>query len=282
MGVDKMGRLQYRYSPLFVERQQRRKYDRIIRFGERLSLLRRATNHDIYQPGWPKARVVAVMLRLINELYFRVGSEKSARQYRTYGITTLRSRHLQITPRGELIFKFVGQTHIRHRRVLVDSELADLMEQIKSIRGPHLFSYLDEHGEPTPVKPGDLNRYITEHMGTELSAKDFRTWAGTVQAAEELAELGPATGERDARRRVAEACRHVAEHLGNTPATCRSAYIHPDVLANYASGVTMSDYRRKAERIIRRCQPDYGVEELALHRMLRGDENESCPLIPAA
>src|SRR5215207_11497313 len=217
IGVDKAGRVQRIYHPSFVARRARRKYDKIERFGEALPALRRKTNEDIAREGLGKERVLAVVVRLINDLYFRVGSEESVKRYRTYGVTTLRNRHLEIEGGGRLVFKFTGKHHIKHRRILVDEELAALVGDIKSLGGSKLFQYVGEDGKPHPVSPRDVNDYIKAAAGPEFSAKDFRTWGGTLLAAVELAELGCCREERRAKQNVVTAVKRVAERLGNTP-----------------------------------------------------------------
>jgi DNA topoisomerase-1 len=269
IGADTSGRVQYIYHPQFAARQQRRKYEKIERFGESLPALRRQTNEDIEREGLPRERVLAVVVRLINDLYFRVGSEKSVEHYRTYGVTTLRNRHLEIKRGGRLLFNFVGKHHIRHRVVYVDEELAGLMHDIKRIGGSRLFNYLDDEGRARPVKPQDVNDYIKAATAPEFSAKDFRTWGGTLLAAIELAEIGPAEDERQARKNLVRAVKRVAERLGNTPTVCRGCYIHPKVLDSYLRGTTLEQFRRRVERSIKRIQPEYEVEELALLKMLR-------------
>jgi DNA topoisomerase-1 len=269
IGLDTSDRVQYLYQAQFAARQQRRKFEKIERFGEYLPALRRRTNEDIASESLSRERVLAVIVRLINELYFRVGSELSVERYRTYGITTLRNRHLEIKRGGRLIFSFVGKHHIRHRHVIVDEELALLMSDIKKIGGSKLFNYIDADGRARPVKPRDVNDYIKAATATEFSAKDFRTWGGTLLAAVELAEAGKTGDEKEARRNLTQAVKRVAERLGNTPAVCRNCYIHPAVLDSYLAGQTLSEFRRKVERSIRRIQPEYEVEELALIKLLR-------------
>ncbi|HEX8151184.1 MAG TPA: hypothetical protein VF591_28635, partial [Pyrinomonadaceae bacterium] len=274
IGVDKLGRVQRIYDPLFVARRRREKYDKIVRFGEALPSLRRRTNEDIAREGLPRERVLAVVIRLINELHFRVGSEESVKKYRTYGVTTLRNRHLEIEPGGRLVFKFTGKHHIKHRRILVDEELAALVRDIKSLGGSKLFQYVGEDGRRHPVSPRDVNDYIKAAAGPEFSAKDFRTWGGTLSAAVELAELGCCEDERRAKKNVAAAVKRVAERLGNTPTVCRSCYIHPTVLEAYERGRSVEEFRpRRARRLIQGRQPDYSVEELALLKLLRAHKN---------
>jgi DNA topoisomerase-1 len=273
VGVDTSGRVQYIYHPQFAARQQRKKYEKIERFGESLPALRRKTNEDIQLEGLPRERVLAVVVRLINDLYFRVGSEKSVQRYRTYGVTTLRNRHLEITRGGRLLFNFVGKHHVRHRVLHVDEELAALIGDIKKIGGSRLFEYYDQQGRVRAVSPRDVNEYIKAATAPEFSAKDFRTWGGTLLAAVELAEIGPAADERQAKRNLVRAVERVAERLGNTPTVCRGCYIHPKVLESYLRGVTLEQFRRRVERSIKRIQPEYEVEELALLKMLRSQTN---------
>jgi DNA topoisomerase-1 len=269
IGVDRAGRVQRIYHPAFVARRSRRKYEKIERFGAALPALRRRTNEDIAREGLGKERVLAVVVRLINDLYFRVGSEESVKRYRTYGVTTLRNRHLEIKRGGRLVFKFTGKHHIKHRRILVDEELSALIRDIKAIGGAKLFEYVGEDGRVRAVKPRDVNEYIKAAAGAEFSAKDFRTWGGTLLAAVELAELGCCREERQAKKNLAAAVKRVAERLGNTPTVCRSCYIHPAVLEAYERGRSIEEFRPRRARRIARQQPEYTVEELALLKLLR-------------
>jgi DNA topoisomerase-1 len=273
IGVDKAGRAQRVYSPTFTAKRARRKYEKIERFGEALPRLRRKTNEDIAREGLGKERVLAVVVRLINDLYFRVGSEESVKRYRTYGVTTLRNRHIEIKSRGRLVFKFTGKHHIKHRRILVDEELASLVRDIKAIGGSKLFEYVGEDGRVRAVTPRDVNEYIKSVTSQEFSAKDFRTWGGTLLAATELAEMGCCEDARQAKKNLAAAVRRVAEHLGNTPAVCRSCYVHPKVLEAYTRGKSIEEFRPRRARRISRSQPDYTVEEVALLKLLRAHKN---------
>jgi DNA topoisomerase I len=274
IGVDTAGRVQRIYHPTSVARRARRKFEKIERFGEALPALRRRTNEDLAREGLGKERVLAVVVRLINDLYFRVGSEESVRRYRTYGVTTLRNRHLEIKPGGRLVFEFKGKHHVHHRRILVDEELAALVGEIKSLGGSKLFQYVGEDGRKRPVSPRDVNDYIKAAAGAEFSAKDFRTWGGTLLASVELAELGGCEDERQAKKNLVTAVKRVAERLGNTPTVCRACYIHPAVLEAYERGRSIEEFRpRRARRRIRRQQPEYTVEELALLKLLRAKKN---------
>jgi DNA topoisomerase I len=269
VGMDTTGRIQYLYHTKFSEKQQRKKYEKIERFGEYLPRLRAVTNEHIQLEGFPREKVLAVMMRLINSLYIRIGTEKSARHYRTYGITTLQNKHLEIKRGGQLVFDFVGKSHIKHRKVLVDEELSGVMKDLKAV-GParKLFHYLDEDGKARPVKPSDINSYIKEATSPEFSSKDFRTWGGTLLAATALAEIGTSEAEREVKRNIVKAVKTVAEQLGNTPTVCRSSYIHPKVLKAYEAGMTIDEFRPKKARRIHRVEADYEPEEKALLRLL--------------
>jgi DNA topoisomerase I len=271
VGMDTTGRIQYLYHNKFSDRQQRKKFAKIERFGEHLPQLRAMTNEHISLEGFPREKVLAVVLRLINSLYMRVGTEKSAHHYRTYGITTLQNKHLEIKRGGELVFDFVGKSHIKHRKVLVDEELATVMKDLKQLGGARkLFHYLDADGKARPIKPGDINAYIKQATLPEFSSKDFRTWGGTLLAAIELAEIGKAEDERQLKKNIVQAVKTVAEQLGNTPTVCRASYIHPIVLSAYESGVTIDEFRpRSGRRIRRRVEGEYDPEEKALLRLLK-------------
>lgn len=270
LGVDANGRIQYLYHSKFREKQERKKFQKIEKFGEYLPQMRKITNEHLRLEGFPREKVLAAMMRLINSLYIRVGTEKSVRQYKTYGITTLQNRHLEVKRGGKLIFDFVGKHHIKHRKVLVDDELAHLMRDLKQIGGARkLFNYLDEAGNPRPIKPHDVNEYLKTVTAPEFSAKDFRTWGGTLLAAVELAEIGAADEEPILKKNIVKAVKRVAEQLGNTPTVCRASYIHPAVLKSYEAGVTLAEFERKKTRRIKRTQTENDAEEIALMKMFR-------------
>jgi len=274
VGMDTTGRIQYIYDPKFTEKQRKKKYAKIEKFGEFLPALREATNRDLSLDGFPREKVLAVMLRLINSLYFRVGTEKSAKNYKTYGITTLQNRHFSIGRKGRLIFEFVGKSHIQHRKVLVDEELAAVMKELKDLGGVRkLFHYLDEQGKPHVVRPNDLNEYLKAATAPEFSSKDFRTWGGTLMAAVELAEIGKPESESEMKKNVVRAVKKVAEQLGNTPAVCRSSYIHPAVLETYENGMILDEFSPRKSRLIKLKQAGYEPEETSLLRLLRSANN---------
>ena len=268
VGMDTTGRVQYKYNPKFSEKQQRKKFAKIEKFGEHLPDLRRITSEHLALKGFPREKVLAVMMRLINSLYIRLGSEKSARHYKTYGITTLQNKHLVIGRKGKLIFEFVGKSHIKHRKVLVDEELAAVMRELKELGGSRkLFHYLDDEGKPCIVRPADINDYLKAATSPEFSSKDFRTWGGTLMAAVQLAELGAPGDEREMKKNIVKAVKNVAEQLGNTPTVCRGSYIHPAVLKTYEHGITLDEFRPRHTRRIKLAESGYEPEERALLKL---------------
>ncbi len=270
VGMDTTGRVQYLYHSKFREKQDRRKFEKIEKFGEHLPKLRRITNKHLELEGFPREKILALMTRLINSLYIRLGSPKSVKHYKTYGITTLQNRHLEIKRGGKLIFKFVGKHHIKHRKVLVDKELAAILKDLQAIGGARkLFNYLDENGKPQPIKSSDINKYLKEATAPEFSAKDFRTWGGSLLAALELAEIGGSDDKKMLSKNILKAVKKVSEQLGNTPTVCRSSYIHPKIIKFYENGVTLEEFTKKKNRKIKRIKQEYEPEERALMKLFQ-------------
>ena len=270
VGMDGSGRVQYLYHSKFAEKQQKKKFAKIEKFGEYLPRLRKITNEHMALEGFPREKVLAVMMRLINSLYIRVGTEESVKHYKTYGITTLQNRHLEIERGGKLTFSFVGKHHIKHRKVLVDEELASLLKDLKAIGGARkLFHYLDADGKPRSVTPRDINDYLKTVTAPEFSAKDFRTWGGTLLAAIELAEIGSCEDEKLVKKNIVKAVKRVAEQLGNTPTVCRGSYIHPTVIKSYEKGVTLEYFTKGKTRRISHAGTEREQEEKALMKMFQ-------------
>jgi DNA topoisomerase I len=275
VGIDSTGRVQYRYHPAFSAKRQKLKFQKIERFGHALPHLRRLTNEHIGLDGLPREKVLAVVMRLVNSLYFRVGTDHSARHYKTFGVTTLQKKHLKIGKKGELCFEFTGKSHVKHRRILVDEELASIMKDLISLgRGRKLFRYMDDTGKPRAITPALINSYLKASAGPQFSSKDFRTWGGSVLAASELAAVGPAETETELKRNLVKVVKRVAEILGNTPSVCRASYIHPTVIEAYSKGVTIEDFRPSRARAIKRLAAELDPEEIALIKLF---ENYSAP-----
>lgn len=265
VGIDTSGRLQYIYHPKFAETQQRKKFAKIEKFGEYMPQLRRITNEHIALDGFPREKVLAIMTRLINSLYIRMGADKSVKQFRTYGITTLGKRHVSIKPKGKVVFEFVGKSRIKHRKVLVDAELTQLLKELAQLgRGRKLFQYYDDEAKLRPVKPSQINGYIKSITAPEYSAKDFRTWGATLLAAIELAQIGACEDERQVPKNVVAAVKNVSEQLGNTPAVCRSSYIHPSILKAYSQGLVLDAFTPRRMKQTKRIEAEFEPEEIAL------------------
>lgn len=273
VGVDLADRLQYIYHPDFARRQQQKKYAKVLRFAKMLPRLRQATSTHIRQKEMTRERVTAVVIRLMNSLYIRVGSVRNARRHRTYGATTLQRRHLKVEPKGKLVFSFRGKGGIKHRIIHVDHTLARIISELRSNSGnsPFLFHYTSEDGTVRRVTSRDVNDYLKEVTAPEFSVKDLRTWGATRLAAIELASRGPAEDEKGAEKAIREVICSVAEKLGNTPAVCRSAYIHPDVLDAYREGVLID--KALSNGTVKSAGPRLDQTEKALLRLLERYQN---------
>jgi DNA topoisomerase-1 len=267
-GIDAAGRKQYLYHPAYRARQEQAKYDRLIRFAERLPDLRLAMADHMELDGLPAEKVGAIATRLINIGWFRVGGDRYAKRSRTFGITTLRQNHVRV--RGSRItFRYRGKHSILLHSAVVDPELAAAMRELIALPGQRLFQFVDGEGKRSAFDQRRLNDYIKEHLGDEFSAKDFRTWGGTLLAAIELARHGPPETPTEAKRRIAAVMRHVGEKLGNTPAVARSSYVSPAVVEQYLDGRTIDDFRPRHLRVVGARDTTLDVEELATLSLLR-------------
>ena len=267
-GVDKAGRRQYLYHPEFRAQQEQAKFDRLVRFAEALPELRQAMGehmtHDPYDREW----VCAIAVRLINMAWFRVGSDRYAKTSRTHGVTTLTRSHVSV--RGTRVtFRFRAKHKVQVRTSVVDAELAGAIKELLAQPGPaRLFRY-GYNGDSCNLTGAVLNEYIQEHMGEEFTAKDFRTWGGTLTAAIALAEHGVAETEAEAKRTIANVMRSVGERLGNTPAVARSSYVSPAVVEQYLDGRTLEDFRPRHLRVVKARDIGLDPEENALLSLLR-------------
>jgi len=267
-GVDRAGRRQYLYHPEYRARQEQEKFDKLVRFAERLPDLRKQMakhmDGEPFTPEW----ACALALRLINLGWFRVGTERYARTTRTFGITTLRKGHVSV--RGSRItFKYRGKHRVLVRTAIVDAELADAMKKLLALPGGRQLFRYDVDGSLSNLTGARLNDYIEEHMGDEFTAKDFRTWGGTLIAAIALAEHGSPETETDARKVVTGVMRAVGAKLGNTPAVARSSYVSPAVVEQYLDGRTIDDFRPRHLRVVGARDTGLDREEQALLSLLR-------------
>ena len=264
-GQDAKGRKQYRYHARFREVRDAAKYAHILRFAEQLPSLRRRLQRDLRRSGLDREKVVSAIVELMQRTCVRVGNDCYAAANGSYGLTTLRDRHAKI--RGaELRFKFKGKGGRLHEVTLADARLARIVRRCREVPGQRLFQFLDDQGEPHAVTSGDVNDYLRRVTGEPFSAKDFRTWTGTLLAVHQLAASTAPTSQRAARREVKHALERVSAELGNTIAVCRKSYVHPSVIDQFTNGelsASIARARRSAQR-----KPLRGLREpeaVALH-----------------
>jgi DNA topoisomerase-1 len=270
-GRDKAGRKQYLYHADFRAAQEQAKYDRLIRFAEKLPELRAAMAEHLDHDGLDRERVSAIALRLIDLGWFRVGSERYVRESRTYGITTLTKRHVTVSG-NRIALAFRGKHKVQVRSTLVDEELAAAMKELLAVKGARVFEY-EWEGTLYNLTSKRLNDYVKLYLGPDFSAKDFRTWGGTLTAAVAFAERSRRDGfpetKTDEQRSISAVMRRVAAELGNTPAVCRASYVSPAVIDQYLEGRTLEDFRPRHLRVVGARQRGLEYEEQALLSLLR-------------
>ncbi|WP_104989821.1 DNA topoisomerase IB [Deinococcus sp. NW-56] len=267
-GRDAAGRLQYRYHPDFMQAGALKKWQRLARFAEALPTLRTVTAADLRLAGLPRRKVLAVMTRVLHVAHFRVGSDTYARAHKTHGLSTLRQRHVRVE--GSAVqFRFKGKHSILQEKTVRDRTLATNMERLLALPGPWLFQSVEEDVR-SRVRAHDLNAYLRDVIGP-FTAKDFRTWGGTLVAAEFLAEAGAPESERQARKTLVECVKYVAADLGNTPAVTRGSYICPVIFDRYQEGKVLDDYEPRAGRTEADLE-GLTRAEAALKRMLESEK----------
>ena len=238
-GRDARGRKQYRYHPRWREVRDEVKYGRLIAFAQALPRIRARAAADVRRTGLPREKVLAAVVQLLEKTLIRVGNEEYARHNKSFGLTTLREKHAKVN--GSTVrFEFRGKSKIEHAIDLRDRRLARIVKACRDLPGYELFQYVDDDGDRQVVDSADVNAYVREISGQDFTAKDFRTWAGTVLAARNLAELGPAPSQAETKRNIVRAIEQVAKRLGNTKAVSRKCYIHPAVIDAYQQGVTIA------------------------------------------
>jgi DNA topoisomerase-1 len=267
IGYDTKGRKQYVYHPRVVAAHAQAKYDKLVAFAEQLPHFRSVTSEHLQGQGLERDRVLALVTRLINEACFRVGGERYARENKSYGIATLATRHVKVYDTS-MRFVYVGKHGLKHNKVVhADAQLTTLLREVAALPGKRLFQFQGTSGV-SPVTEREVNAYIKQVMGPAFSAKDFRTWGGTLMAARILAAYGPADTEKARKRNMVRAVKAVANFLGNTPAIARASYISPAIFAAYERGVTLKDFEPKGRRSVKLIQAGYTPEEIELMQLL--------------
>ena len=245
-GRDARGRKQYRYHPKWHEVRDENKYERVIAFGQALTDIRTRVEKDLSRPGLPRERVLAAVVRLLEATLIRVGNDAYARENGSYGLTTMLDRHAEVDGH-EIEFRFRGKAKQVHRVSVRDRMLANIVKRSQELPGQQLLQYVDDDGNVQDINSQDVNDYLREISGQDFTAKDFRTWAGTIAAAWALQEFEEFDSEAQAKRNVVAAIERVAKRLGNTPAVCRKCYVHPEILDAYMDGTMVRALRRGAK-----------------------------------
>ncbi len=256
-GRDAKGRKQYRYHPNWRNLRNLQKFERMVPFGLALPELRQQTQADLSLPKLSRQKVVAAIVQLLDRTLIRVGNVEYAKQNKSYGLTTLRDRHVKIK-KDHIDFHFVGKSGIEHDIAIEDPKLAKVVRRCRDIPGYELFQYYDEEGNRHSVDSGDVNDYLKSVTGEDFTAKDFRTWAGTTVATDTLHQLGEWEKETDAQKNVVTAIKAAATQLGNRPATCRKYYVHPIVPENYLAGELIKQLSETQKQIL--ADPDTWLE----------------------
>jgi DNA topoisomerase I len=267
-GRDARGRKQYRYHERWRSVRDANKYGRLIEFARVLPKIRRRVRRDLRRPGLSREKVLATMVQLLETTMMRVGNEEYARENRSFGLTTLRNRHVKV--RGSSVrFFFRGKSGKEHEITIRDRRLAAVVKRCEELPGQQLFQYVDEDGQRRAIDSTDVNEYLRDASGGDFTAKDFRTWAGTVLAARALQEMEKVDSETQAKRNVVEAIERVSERLGNTRSVCRKCYVHPAIVDSYMDGSMLEVLQSRAEHEMRTSLQRLAPEEAAVLTLLQ-------------
>jgi DNA topoisomerase-1 len=266
-GRDARGRKQYRYHPRFRELSEANKYEHMLEFARTLPALRATVAGHMALRGLPREKVLATVVHLLETTLIRVGNDDYAKQNKSYGLTTLRNPHVKVEG-SQLRFQFKGKSGKTWRLQVRDRRVAKIVKACQELPGQGLFQYLDEDGEQRSVSSSDVNAYLREISGRDITAKDFRTWAGTVLAALALQEFGSFDTQAAAKQNVRSAIENVAARLGNTPTICRKCYVHPEILSSYAEGAMLLEIKERVEQELREDLASLRPEEAAVLSLL--------------
>jgi DNA topoisomerase-1 len=267
-GRDARGRKQYRYHERWREVRDENKYERMVVFGKALPKIRRQVNRDLKRRGLPREKVLATVVQLLERTFIRIGNEEYAKENKSFGLTTMRNRHVDVTA-TKLKFSFRGKSGVKHEVDVTDRRLAKIICQLQDLPGQEVFQYVDETGEVRQIDSQDVNDYLREITGEDFTAKDFRTWAGTVLAAMALNAQEAFENKTQAKKNIKDAISAVAKILGNTPTVCRKCYVHPAVLETYLDGAMIEGLKQKTEETLKRKLGDLRSEEAAVMTFLQ-------------
>jgi DNA topoisomerase-1 len=243
-GRDARGRKQYRYHARWRQQRDETKFQHMLKFAQALPKIRRRVARDLRRPGMPREKILATVVRLLETTVIRVGNDEYARDNHSYGLTTMRNRHVEAKRSGDIAFSFRGKSGKHHEIELHDARLARIIRRCQEMPGQALFSYVEE-GRNGHIDSQDVNNYLREITGRDFTAKDFRTWIGTVLAATAFREFEAVTSEKQARKNINMVIESVSKILGNTPAVCRKAYVHPEIINSYFEGKTIDALQQR-------------------------------------
>ena len=273
VGIDARGRKQYRYHPRFREVRDEAKYSRMLAFVKVLPRIRRRVRRDLRKRGMPRDKVLATIVRLLESTLIRVGNEEYAKDNKSYGLTTIHNHHAKVS--GSTVhFHFRGKSGVEHAIDLEDARIAKIVKRCQDLPGEELFEYLDDEGTAHHIRSDDVNEYLKEITGQDFTAKDFRTWAGTVLAAHALLEFEQVDSQARRKKNIVRAVEAVAERLGNTKAVCRKCYIHPHIIDSYMDGSLVENLRQKAQKMLkpmRHLHPEEGAILVLLTKRLAAE-----------
>ncbi len=266
-GRDARGRKQSRYHSKWREVRDENKYERMTHFAEALPLIRARVKHDLGLHGLPREKVLATIVSLMETTHIRVGNAEYAKENHSYGLTTMQDKHVDVQG-AEIKFHFQGKSRVEHTISLHDKRLARIIRQCEELPGHELFQFLDHEGNHHVIDSQAVNDYLREVTGQHFTAKDFRTWAGTVLAAQLLQGFDPFTSASQAKKNIVDAIKQVASQLGNTPSVCRKCYVHPAVLEAYMGGTSVKEAKREVDREIAKHEHALRDEEQSLMNLL--------------
>jgi len=268
VGRDARGRKQYRYHERWREVRDEGKYEKMVLFGKALPKIRKRVEKDLALPGLPREKVLATVVELLERTFMRIGNEEYAKENNSFGLTTLRNKHVDVE--GTTVqFRFRGKSGVKHEREVRDRRIAKIIRKLQDLPGQELFQYANGDGELRNVTSQDVNAYLKEITDEDFTAKDFRTWAGTVLASLALLHQEQFETKKQARSNMKTAIHAVAKILGNTPAVCRKCYIHPGVLESYLDGTLTEGLKTRTEEALEEQVEDLRDEEVNVLRFLR-------------
>jgi DNA topoisomerase I len=268
-GRDAKGRKQYRYHPRWRESRDETKYDRMLAFADALPKIRHRTTVDLAKAGLPREKVLATVVQLLEKSLIRVGNDEYAKKNRSFGLTTMRNKHVEVKG-SKVKFEFKGKSGVRHSVDVDDRRLARVVRACQDLPGQELFEYFDEDGKRRDVDSGDVNAYLKEITGRDFTAKDFRTWAGTVLACTALQTFKAFDSEAQAKKNVVQAVEAVAGVLGNTRTVCRKSYIHPAIFDSYMDGTMLETLSKRTGAAVKKRLGKLRAEEHAALAILQG------------